>query len=239
MYSMNPINRSYSITSSKDITHISNGRCPNYALTWCAAHHNPHWSVGHDYFMGNGENINDGTKELREILSKRLTDGKLDMKHIVFCDLDGVLADFKQGVINKFRKCPDQLQPSIMWSVINKSEDFFETLPWMPKGQEFWSRIEQYDPIILTGVPRGSTTAVEQKKRWCERELGPHVPVIACYTKEKPNYCLQGSILIDDRTDNLDAWKEKGGKFVLYHEVNLDIIVERIDRHMETDLPSP
>lgn len=235
MYSMNPINRSYSITSLKDETHVSNGRCPNYALTWCTKQNNQHWSVGHDYFMGNGENINDGTKELREILSKRLLDGNLDMKHVVFCDLDGVLADFNQGVINKFGKCPDQLHPGIMWGVINKSEDFFETLPWMPKGKEFWSHIQQYNPIILTGIPRGSKTAVEQKKRWCERELGPNVPVIACYTKDKSNYCLHNSILIDDRTDNLNAWKEKGGKFLLYSEYDLNNIVERIDRHMDTN----
>jgi hypothetical protein len=230
--------RSYSITQSSDEYHLKNGRCPNYALTWGVSENRRHWPANHDYFMGNGSEIDDGTKELREILSDRLLNGT-STKHIIFCDLDGVLADFEQGVRNKFKKNIDELKPTLMWGVINKSKTFFETLPWMEKGRELWSRIEQYNPIILTGVPPSSSTAVEQKIRWCQRELGPNVKVITCATKDKPNYCTYGSILIDDRTDNLNAWNKKGGKFILYDEEHLDAIVERIDRHMGVDLPSP
>jgi hypothetical protein len=230
--------RSYSITQSSDEYHLKNGRCPNYALTWGVSENRRHWPANHDYFMGNGSEIDDGTKELREILSDRLLNGT-STKHIIFCDLDGVLADFEQGVRNKFKKNIDELKPTLMWGVINKSKTFFETLPWMEKGRELWSRIEQYNPIILTGVPPSSSTAVEQKIRWCQRELGPNVKVITCATKDKPNYCTYGSILIDDRTDNLNAWNKKGGKFILYDEEHLDAIVERIDRHMGVDLQSP
>jgi 5'(3')-deoxyribonucleotidase len=150
-----------------------------------------------------------------------------------------VLADFEQGVKNKFKKNVDELNQGMMWGVINKSNTFFETLPWMPKGRELWSQIEQYNPIILTGVPRSSSSAVEQKIRWCKRELGPNVKVITCATKDKPKYCIDKSILIDDRTDNLKPWIVRGGKFILYDEDYLDDIVERIGRHMECELPSP
>ena len=178
------------------------------------------------------------TLKLREILSARLAKGLLT-KSIIFCDLDGVLADFEQGVLNKFNKYPDQISSSILWSTINKSKTFFENLPWMPKGPQLWSRIKQYNPIILTGIPRGSKSAVEQKIKWCQRELGADIQVITCQTKDKPNYCLTGSILIDDRLDNIQVWHEKGGKFILYREECLDDILERIDRHMDADLPSP
>lgn len=223
------IYRNYTITNQDDDQHIANGRCPNYALTW--SENRLHWPAGHDYFIGNGSEIIDGTKELREILSQRLANG-FSTKHIIFCDLDGVLADFEQGVRNKFKKNVNELTQGWMWCVINKSHDFFETLPWMPKGKELWSRIKQYNPIILTGVPRGSSTAVEQKIRWCQKELGPNVQVITCATKDKTNYCLNDAILIDDRTDNLNAWNDKGGKFVLYDEDHFDSIVERIEQYM-------
>ena len=225
--------RNYSITSENDYEHTMNGRAPHYALNWSHNDHKKHWPEGHDYFMGNGKNINDGTIHLREILSNKLTTGIECSKYIVFCDLDGVLADFEQGVKNKFKKNIDEIKPGVMWGVINKSNTFFETLPWMPKGRELWEQIKQYHPIILTGVPHGSATAVEQKIRWCQRELGEDIQVITCATKDKPKYCLSNSILIDDRPDNLKAWNDKGGKFILYDEDYLDDIVERINRHFE------
>lgn len=238
MLGQNQNYRSYSITHENDDYHISNGRCPNYALTWGISQNSNHWPTDHDYFVGNGLDINDGTKELREILSQRLANGTAT-KYIVFCDLDGVLADFIQGIRNKFKKNVDELNPGMMWGVINKSNTFFETLPWMPKGRTLWSQIKQYNPIILTGVPRGSTTAVEQKIKWCQRELGTNIQVITCASKDKPKYCLYSSILIDDRINNLNAWNKKGGKFLLYDEDNLDSIVEKIDLHMDNEMPSP
>lgn len=62
--------RSYSITQSSDKYHVSNGRCPNYALTWGVRENKRHWPANHNYFIGNGLEIDDGTKELREILSE-------------------------------------------------------------------------------------------------------------------------------------------------------------------------
>lgn len=230
--------RSYGITESDDEEHILNGRCPTYALSWSNSENEDYWPENHNYFIGNGLEINDGTSSLREILSERFLKG-ISSKYYIFCDLDGVLTDFEQGIRNKFNTNVDEVKSGVMWSVINKSNTFFETLPWMPRGKELWSRIKKYNPIILTGVPRGCSTASEQKIRWCKRELGPDVQVITCASKDKPNYCLHNSILIDDRFDNLNGWTNKGGKSILYLEEHLGDIVERIDRHMETSLPSP
>jgi 5'(3')-deoxyribonucleotidase len=228
-----PCVRQYSISTFYDSENLKNNRCPEYALNWDHDNNQLHWPHSHDYFLGNGTNITDN-EELRKILSEKLERGTLPRK-IIFCDLDGVLADFEQGVINRFNKRPDELQPGLMWGVINKSTSFFETLPWMPKGRKLWEQIKQYDPIILTGITRGSTVA-EQKRRWCARELGPDVHVITCSTKDKPKFCIPNSVLIDDRINNLNAWTSKGGKFILYDLQNSDKIIERIHRQMDYDL---
>lgn len=230
--------RNYSIACELDVNHTNNGRCPNYALNWNTLINRRYWPQGHDYYLGNGKGINDGTQELREILSERMSNGIIT-KHIIFCDLDGVLADFEEGVKKKFNKSINEINTKLLWGVINKSNTFFDTLPWMPKGRELWESIRQYHPIILTGVPPGSSTASEQKIRWCQRELGPDIQVITCATKEKPKYCLSNSVLIDDRPNNMKAWNEKGGKFILYDEDKLDMIINRINKHMIDDLPSP
>jgi hypothetical protein len=232
------ITRGYSISSEEDQKHTENGRCPDYALSWGPSTNAVHWKSGHDYFIGNGLEISDETKELRQILSRRLSNGTLT-KYILFCDLDGVLADFEKGVYNKFKKYPDQLNPGLMWGVINKSSDFFETLPFMPKGGELWDNIRHYNPIILTGLPKKSDAIKQQKINWCKRELGDDVDVITCLTKDKCKYCLRDAILIDDRTSNLNKWTERGGKFILYSEDKLETIIQKVNRHMTTDMPSP
>lgn len=230
--------RSYTITTLNDEVHTSNGRCPNYALAWDIEQNSVHWPEGHDYYIGNGSNINDGSQKLREILSERFSKGK-STKKIIFCDLDGVLTDFEKGVENKFGKNICDIKPSTLWSVINKSNTFFESLPWMPKGRELWERIKEYDPIILTGVPPGCHTASEQKISWCQRELGPDIHVITCLSKDKANYCFNRSILIDDRLEILNSWKDKGGRCILYDEENLYTNLERIDKYMDNEVYSP
>lgn len=221
--------RSYSVVTDYDEAHILNGRCPNYALSW-GIHNQNHWPIGHDYYLGNGTPIKDNSKELREILSIKLKKGL--NKKLLFCDLDGVLADFDEGVKIKFKKSADELDEKLMWGVINKSKTFFENLPWMPKGRELWENIKEYDPIILTGIPFRGPSAAEQKRKWCARELGEDVHVITCKTVDKPKYCLMDSLLIDDRTVNLKAWNDLGGKFVLYDEDFTEEIIERIKKLM-------
>lgn len=216
--------RQYTITNNEDILNLLNGRCPDYALNWNELN-SLHWPKGHDYYLGNKNKVHN--LELREILSERLMNKKLT-KNLLFCDLDGVLADFNAGVKKRFKKFPTELNQQVMWSIINKSLTFFEVLPWMSRGRELWNTIRHYDPIILTGIHHGNPTAAEQKRRWCARNLGPNVKVICCYSKDKPSYCLNGSILIDDRYQIEDEWKNKGGEFILYSEEKLEDTLERI-----------
>lgn len=223
--------RQYSITNSNDLNHIENGRCPDYALYWDTVSNSKHWATEHDYFVGNGHDIDEESLHFREILSRRYQAGLGDVP-IVFCDLDGVLADFEQGIINVTQKTSKELRPSFMWSMIHSSVDFFENLPWMPKGRDLWTQIRRYNPIILTGVPSSNKQITEQKMRWCARELGPDVEVITCASKNKSHYCLRGSILIDDRPDNMKPWTLKDGKFVLYEESKLEEVVDTINNLM-------
>lgn len=224
--------RQYSVSNDNDFNNIENDRCPEYAIGWGHNSNQNYWLPGDDYFIGNCKNLTDN-HIVRQMLSEKLARGTLPNK-IIFCDLDGVLANFNKGVVNIFKKSPDQLNKSVMWSVINKSKTFFETLPWMPRGRELWEKIKKYDPIILTGIPR-SSSAAKQKRAWCARELGPEIHVVTCSTKDKPKFCIKNSLLIDDRNINLTAWNDNGGKFILYHEEFTDQIIERINKHMSSD----
>lgn len=118
--------------------------------------------------------------------------------HVVqlYCDLDGVLADFDAGVLRIFKKKPEEVKAKDMWPAIARQAGgaskggFFDALPWMGNGQVLWNSIKSVSPapIILTGCPNGNWGPA-QKLSWCARELGDDVKVITCASKDKFKYC--------------------------------------------------
>lgn len=132
----------------------------------------------------------------------------------IFCDLDGVLADFagrfkefEHGTIDEFTERHNH-DDAILWSFIKKKDpEFFLNLKMMSDGKELWNYINQFDPIILTKIPRWARASLD-KKKWVKKHLG-NVKVITTTKKEK--YVELGAILIDDMDENLEAWEKAGG----------------------------
>jgi hypothetical protein len=143
----------------------------------------------------------------------------------LFLDLDGVLANFDQGVYQLTGCYPHQLTISKLWQVAARSNGFFEHLPWMPEGKKLWEATKKYNPTILTGLPRGQWAA-PQKKAWCARELGQEVPVITCMAQDKIKWACEvlqpGEIpvIVDDRPKHKKVWETKGGIFIVHQTVS-------------------
>ena len=83
---------------------------------------------------------------------------------IIYCDMDGVLADFKTAAvrttgmsINKWMNIPSSKEK---WSLIKAKKDFWSTLPWMPGGRQLWSYISKHDPHILSAYVEESLTLI-------------------------------------------------------------------------------
>lgn len=137
----------------------------------------------------------------------------------VFQDLDGCLCDFDGGVRKLWNglhpKHDLQLRDGQMWKRIAASEGFFTGLGWHEDAKGFWEFISQTNPTILTGIPLGNW-APAQKREWCARELGPHVPVITCLSRDKQQYAGPGKLLLDDREKNILQWEAMGGHGILW-----------------------
>lgn len=143
-------------------------------------------------------------------------------RYWIFVDLDGVLADFEEGVHQHLQAAPSELAPARLWSSLSRIPDFYTHLPWMAEGKELWQHLKPLNPTILTGVPWGNW-AKPQKYAWCKRELGPEVPVITCFSRQKAQegraHTPKGKIplLIDDRSLLRTSWEQLPGVF-LHHE---------------------
>lgn len=139
----------------------------------------------------------------------------------LFLDLDGVLADFDAGVLKATGKLPADLGDRRMWPVLARTPGFYEHLPWMADGRDLWNFAKPYKPTILTGLPIGKW-AEPQKRAWCARELGPEVPVICGFSRDKGRLAAETlapgevMVLVDDRLKVQLAWEDAGGKFLLH-----------------------
>ena len=150
----------------------------------------------------------------------------------LFLDLDGVLADFDRGVKDITGKLPSQLFIGTMWSILSKTDGFYNLLPWMSDGRELWETLSGFNPVILTGLPRGSW-AEPQKREWCARELGPDVEVIACMTRDKAERAGAATpggvvpVLVDDRDKTRESWEAMGGVFIHHSNTKRSLAVLR------------
>eukprot|EP00929_Paragymnodinium_shiwhaense_P065379 TRINITY_DN32781_c0_g1_i2.p1 TRINITY_DN32781_c0_g1~~TRINITY_DN32781_c0_g1_i2.p1 ORF type:complete len:815 (-),score=163.23 TRINITY_DN32781_c0_g1_i2:87-2531(-) len=151
----------------------------------------------------------------------------------VYCDLDGVLADFNKGCMDLFpeggpiaEKIPNHTVTKLnyeeeteMWRRIESKSDFFAALDWTSDGELLWRWIDWNivpTPAVLTGLPMGRVgqMASKQKEQWCQKKLGQHVQVFCCGTRNKQKFSGKRCVLIDDRGDLREAWEARGGIFV-------------------------
>ena len=146
----------------------------------------------------------------------------------LFCDLDGVLADFDKGVKDLTGKFPNEFrQIGDMWRQLaprkdGRDPDFYYNLDFMFDGMELWNTIKHLNPIILTGLPFGKW-AHGQKVRWVGENLGWDVTIITCMTSNKPLYAEPGDFLIDDRPKIKPAWEQKGATFITHTDTKSTI----------------
>ncbi len=143
------------------------------------------------------------------------------MNRTIFCDLDGVLADFDFGfyiVMGIQPKEANKEQFKEFWNQVCVGPDFWSNLTQMHDFEILWDFIKVYKPIILTGCPySGKHHATKGKKHWCSKYLGSDIEVIATMSNMKQKFMKsKGDILIDDNADNCRRWTEAGGVAILH-----------------------
>lgn len=142
----------------------------------------------------------------------------------IYCDMDGVLVDFKKGYQNltgekagapKIGKEREEFWKGFKVSLADKQmteTQYWAGLPWMSDGKQLWNYIKKHSPTILS-APSHSDESKIGKKIWIKREIG-NIPTILSY--EKGKYAHQNGVLIDDRKDFIDKWVNGGGIGILH-----------------------
>ena len=94
-------------------------------------------------------------------------------QYTIYCDLDGVLADFDKRFtsLNPEKLSPSQYQTKYgiekFWNFIDKENGvkFWVGIPWMKDGKQLWDYIKKYEPIILSAPSRNNESRLG-KRLW-------------------------------------------------------------------------
>ena len=147
-------------------------------------------------------------------------------KPIIYCDMDGVLADFKTAAvkttgmsINRWMNIPSSKQK---WSLILQNKNFWYDLPWMQGGKQLWSYISKHDPHILSAYVEENfdPNCIPGKKAWLRKNVNMVNPqkVNLVKRREKKLFAKRGkpAILIDDYEKNIRDFNMSDGIGILH-----------------------
>jgi hypothetical protein len=134
----------------------------------------------------------------------------------LFVDMDGVLADFDSHHQAVFGFRSDKLLDNVDWAAVDRIKDFYLNIPPMPDLKALWDFISPLQPIVLTGVPAAVEVAADNKRGWVRRNLGGHVEVRCCPSRDKCLHARPGDILIDDWEKYRHLWEAKGGRWITH-----------------------
>lgn len=173
-------------------------------------------------------------KTLKELFEIEEEDLLQKPSYQIYCDLDGVLADFDTqyeyytGFTPTYYKETYGKKP--FWDVINNvGEIYWEAMPMMPDGKALWNFIRPYKPKILSS-PSNDQSSKTGKHKWVKRNLTPTPLLIFAKAEEKHQYSGEGKILIDDRADTIERWNNQGGIGILHEGRSASKVMDQLEK---------
>ena len=156
----------------------------------------------------------------------------------IYCDMDGVLCDFRKGIENMFKlKSKDPSMPGPMqmagykdaddwmsaplsnakWEPVTNYPMFWPTLPWTKDGKKLWFYIEKFKPHILSDYTPHDNNSIKGKRLWINRNLRlTDASRIHLVRRREKKIFANGNVLIDDYGRNTKEWKSNKGIPIKY-----------------------
>ena len=150
-------------------------------------------------------------------LAMGLEENEKVMDYKIYCDMDGVIADFELGYkeLTGIDLQVEKPEGKEFWDPISKAGvGFWAGLKWMPGGQQLWDYIKPFNPQLLSAPSREQSSRIG-KHVWVKHKI-PGTKLILRYAKQKQELATPESILIDDRQINIDQWEAAGGIGILH-----------------------
>lgn len=149
------------------------------------------------------------------------------MNNTIFCDIDGVIADFAGAYKSIFFRDAHEDDFFTVNQMVTTVPDFFRLLPVLPKGRELFDALkDKYNIVFLTTPMQGVDSCARDKAEWIAQNFGNYDII---FSADKASYVEdEKSILIDDMDFNLTPWREAGGTAISFNQSN-DKIISKVE----------
>ena len=142
----------------------------------------------------------------------------------IFLDMDGVLADFNLGVEtltgthfpntdqghNDYDDRKEELTNKRLFRHLPIMKDMHDLIGYVRHTGLPWE-------ILTAAGVVNRELVVWDKQEWIKEHVSPTVVVTCTMTgSQKGMFAIRGSVLIDDRQKNIDAWEKHGGIGILH-----------------------
>lgn len=159
----------------------------------------------------------------------------------IYCDMDGVLADFMKGAHDVLGHAFDdkdlnKMNPNHKQNTrdkVAKHPGFWEDLPLMPGALQLWKFINKYNAHILTAYPSWDPGGKKGKRIWVKKHLNnlPDERFHAVQRAEKQDYAKtdgKPNILIDDYIKNIKEFEAAGG--IGIHHIDAETTISKLKK---------
>lgn len=134
----------------------------------------------------------------------------------IFLDLDGVIADFKTHITTQNKLKPDG---EIDWYALDYQ--WWATMPAFKGARAFYDKLRTWAPVKFLTKPVLNEGCFSGKAAWIksfvpERGRWALEDLIILPGDTKHLLARPDRILIDDRENNIETWREAGGIGILH-----------------------
>ncbi len=136
--------------------------------------------------------------------------------YTVYFDMDDTLVDYS-GQLEKTQLTPkDTVKP--------ENISFWENMEWLPGSKEMLkTSLDHFNTKILTRTPEFELVK-QAKKDWVKNNIGDIEVITVRRGSNKAEYASPTSILIDDKRETIDKFRQAGGIGILFNNNPAQII---------------
>lgn len=152
---------------------------------------------------------------------------------MIFLDMDGVIANFRERYVQEFGEDPDKVKNVRHWvEFVNRN--CFEDLDYMrgaKQGIKFLKKSNVHVKILSSTGGKHKPRDVEvarQKQKWLDDHEIEWPAIFVPGKHNKVKYAEKGAIIIDDDEQTIEEWNNAGGIGILHTDWETTVTILRL-----------